>query len=116
MFNFKKLTRLTTFFALILGLGLSTAYAQDSNQNTETYKLTLKVVDAESGEALPNATIEILGIYEPNTTNPEGLLVFEEIETDPHTFKIYADGYETWTKTLTVTKESQLTVRLKPTG
>jgi ribosomal protein S16 len=116
MLNLKKITRITALFALILGLSLSTAYAQESNQSTETYKLTLKVVDAESGEALPNAKIEILGIYEPHTTNTEGQLVFEEMETDPHTFKIYADGYETWIKTLTVTKESQLTVKLKPTG
>ena len=119
MFNIKKLTLLTTISVFILSLSLSTSYAQDNedqSQNTERHKLTLKVVDAESGEALTNAKIEILGIYEANTTNQEGQLVFEEIENDPHTFKIYADGYETWKRTVTVTDESQLIVKLNPTG
>ncbi|MDZ7691479.1 MAG: carboxypeptidase-like regulatory domain-containing protein [Balneolaceae bacterium] len=121
MLKFKKLTFLSALFAFILSIGLSTTYAQDNNsdtsQNGEQYKLTLKVVDAESGEALTNASIQILGIYEQNSTNQEGQLVFEKMDGDPHTFQISADGYETWTKTLTVTDDdSQLTVKLKPTG
>ncbi len=120
MLTLKKIPLLTALFAFVLSLSVSTVYAQDNNnqnnQTTEQHKLTLKVVDAESGEALSNAKIEILGIYEANSTDNEGKLVFPNIETDPHTFKIYADGYQTWTKTLTVTEESQLTVKLRPEG
>lgn len=114
MFNFKKLALFTALFAFTLSFSVSSAYAQDNN--SENHKLTLKVVNAESGEALTNAKIEILGIYESNNTDQEGQKVFEGMATDPHTFKIYADGYETWTKTLIVTKDSKLTVKLSPTG
>ncbi|MFH5830826.1 carboxypeptidase regulatory-like domain-containing protein [Halalkalibaculum sp. DA3122] len=116
MFNFNKATFFTTILALIFSLSFSTSYAQENNSDTEKYKLTLNVVDAESGEALMNANIQILGIYSPHTTNQEGQLVFEEIENDPHTFKISADGYQTWKKTVTVTDDSKLTVELTPTG
>lgn len=117
MINFKQLPLLTACFAIILSLTFSTTYAQDnSNQATGQHKLTLKIVDSESGEALTNAKIEILGIYEPNTTNNEGQFVFENMETDPHTFKVYSDGYQTWIKTLTVTEDSELTIELMPEG
>lgn len=119
MINLKKLSLFTTISVFILSLSLSTAFAQNNegqSQNGEQYKLTLKVVDAESGEALTNAQSEILGIYESKTADQEGQLVYE-MASDPHTFKISADGYQTWTKTLTVTDDdSKLTVKLKPTG
>ncbi|MDX1639034.1 MAG: carboxypeptidase regulatory-like domain-containing protein [Balneolaceae bacterium] len=106
---------ITPIVIFMLLFSFTAAHAQSSGaQDSETYSLTLKVTDAETGEALANAQIEILGRYNPMSVNSEGQLVIDQIETDPHTFKIYAEGYETWKKTVTVTKDSRLTVALTP--
>lgn len=116
MTNFKKTSLFTTLFALILGLSVTTSYAQmkDKAHQPEAYKLTGKVVDAESGEALTNAKVNIPGKNRKEMTGKEGTFTFKELPAGTHTVKVQEDGYKTWTKKVNLNKDSRLSIEVKP--
>lgn len=116
MFNFKKITLFTAVFALILGLSINTSYAQtkDKAPQPETYKLTGEVVDAETGKALTEVKVVIVGKDISEETGENGTFTFDKLPAGTHTIKVEEEGYKTWKNKVNLNKDARLTIEVKP--
>lgn len=115
MLKFKKLSMLTAAVALIFGLSFSTIYAQEKEQAPETdkYKLKVKVVDAESGDAVADAKVVIKGEEVSKETGKKGKSTFKKVPEGVHTVKVLAQGYQNWEKEIELTENSKLTIEVQ---
>lgn len=48
------------------------------------------------------------------TTGKDGKFKIQNVPSGTYTVTVKADGYKTWTKQVTVTSDSNLTIKLKP--
>ncbi len=116
---FKKASFLTAIFALFLTFSAATSFAQvtgnEGEMQPETYTLEAQVVDWESGEALADAQVMVVGHADLNTmTNAEGMFTLENLEKGTYTVKVKLDGYQTWKQEVKVTADKEIKVKLKP--
>ncbi|MEQ8924180.1 MAG: TonB-dependent receptor [Fulvivirga sp.] len=75
-------------------------------------QITVKVLDAESNDALPNATLqlnELIGV-----TNSEGLYTFTTKSKGLQSLKVSFVGYETYKRVVDLSEQRRLEVKLKP--
>lgn len=116
MTTYQKLSQLTLVGILILCFGVSTAFAQEKKKDNqpETHKLKVEVVDAESNQAIEEVKVVIAGKDLNKKTNDEGKTTFKELPAGTHTVKINASGYKSWKKDVELTEDSWVTVQLEP--
>lgn len=110
----KKISLLTVLFALILSFSFSTSQAQVTPPQPETYLLKGNVVDAQSGAALADAEVAIVGQDINTMTNQEGEFELENLPAGQHTLKVTLDGYQTWEKNVTLSQDAELEIKLIP--
>lgn len=116
MINYKKISLFTAAFTLILGLSISSSYAQmkDKAPQPEMYKLTGEVVDAETGKALNEVKVVIAGKDIEEKTGENGTFTFDKLPAGPHTLIVEEVGYKTWEKKVKLNKDAKLTIEVKP--
>lgn len=120
MKTLKKISFLTLLFSLLATFSLSTAYAtaqgdQDTKVQPETYTLTATVVDGQTGQAVADAAVIVVGNSDLNTvTDANGQFTLENLEAGTYTIKIKANGYQTWTKDVMINADKEIKIKLKP--
>lgn len=115
MKSLKNTSILTALFALILSFTFTAAQAQETPQPAATaYVLTGEVMDAESGVALADAEISILGQDISVVSDEEGTFKLENLPAGEHTIQVKLEGYQNWEKSLTLDKDAQLKIKLVP--
>ena len=115
MVKLKKTSILVIVFALVLTISFSNSYAQETikEKQPETHTLKVEVVDAESGEAVPDVKVIIPGKELKEKTGKEGKVTFEKLPAGTHKLKVKAQGYELWENKVEITKDSWEIVKLK---
>jgi len=93
---------------LLLGGG-ATAHAQDAVEKS----LRGKVVDAKTGDPLPQANLRIADAYQGTITNVDGQYTLE-LDSLPVTVVVRYVGYESARRRITADTEPQQTFRLTP--
>lgn len=94
-------------FASILCFAVVSATANPivETVNQSNAIITGSVVDAETGEAVANATVTLSGTEESTTTDEYGTFTFEQVENGSQTITVQADGYQEAEETVEVTEE-----------
>jgi murein tripeptide amidase MpaA len=73
----------------------------------ETINITGTITDADNGEPIENAMVELLGIpVEPVYSNANGEYTLEDILEGTYTFSVYAEGYTGITEDISITAEN----------
>jgi hypothetical protein len=93
---------------LLLGMG-ATAHAQDDVEKT----LRGRVVDAETGDPLPQANLRIMDAYQGTITNADGRYTLE-LDSLPATVVVRYVGYESTRRRITADTAPKQTFRLTP--
>lgn len=102
----KKAIMLASIMVLSLGIAFATSNPETTNTDTESYAIiTGSVVDAETGDAVANATVTLTGTEQSTTTDEYGTFTFEEVKTGSLTLSVEADGYQAAEQTIDVTEE-----------
>ncbi len=104
------LSRIAGFLILVLG-GAATVHAQDAVETT----LRGRVVDAETGEPLPQANLRVADTYQGTITNLNGRYALE-LDSLPVTVVVRYVGYESARRRITADTEPQQTFRLVPSA
>lgn len=103
---FKKAITLTSVLILSIGIAFATSNTATSETESEGYAMiTGSVVDANTGEAIPNATVELSELEASATTDEYGTFIFEDIEAGTYTLSVQADGYEEVEQSVEVAEE-----------
>lgn len=103
---FKKAIMLTSVMILSIGIAFATSNTATSETANESYAMiTGSVVDATTGEAVSNATVELVETEASAITDEYGTFVFEEVEVGTYTLSIQADGYQTAEQSVEVAEE-----------
>ncbi|WP_234572042.1 carboxypeptidase regulatory-like domain-containing protein [Rhodohalobacter sp. 614A] len=96
---------LASVMVLSFGIAFATTNPETTKADTEAYAIiTGSVVDAETGDAVTNATITLTGTELSTTTDEYGTFTFEEVETGSITLTVEADGYQTAEQSVDVTE------------
>ncbi|MDX1641531.1 MAG: carboxypeptidase-like regulatory domain-containing protein [Balneolaceae bacterium] len=96
---------LVSAMILSIGIAFATSNPETTTNNADTYTMiTGSVVDAETGDAVANATVALEGTETTTTTDEYGTFVFEQVETGSHTLTIEADGYQSTETSVDVTE------------
>ena len=95
--------------ALVLVGPVPTAQGQDTTEKT----LRGRVVDAETGEPLPQANLRIADAYQGTITNVDGRYTLE-LDSLPVTVVVRYVGYESTRRRITTETDPQQTFRLMP--
>ncbi len=72
------------------------------------------VVNSNNGEKLPGANVILTNAKTAVSTGSNGKFMFENIKKGKYTLKVSYIGFETWQKQITVDKNINLTIKLKP--
>lgn len=100
----KKAVMLVSVMVLSIGVAFATITPNAHKVEITTFaSVTGTVVDANSGDAIPNATITLN--EESVTTDEYGAFTMEEIDAGSYTITVEAEGYQKAEKTLEVTEE-----------
>lgn len=112
----KKISLVSTLFALLLAFSITSAQAQDSTQvpQKEAFMVKGKVIDAETMDVVADAKITIEGQDISAATDGEGKFKLENLPAGNHTLKVELDGYQTWEKQLALESDTDLEIKLKP--
>ena len=79
----------------------------------ERYTVIVKVVDLESGKPIGGATVRLYNREShTGTTDSSGKVQFK-VKRGDYTLEVYKEGYEPLTHRITVSKDVQVTVKLK---
>lgn len=113
MKSIKKLSLITTLFALVLTVSFSSAQAQVTAE-ADVFVLKGQVVDATAGTPLADAEIIIAGQDISTVSDAEGNFILENLPAGEHTVKVKLDGYQTWEKKMALDQDAELTVKLVP--
>jgi len=105
--------RLLSFVGLVVLLlgGGPTAHAQDATDTT----LRGRVVDAETGDPLPQANLRVADTYQGTITNADGRYTLE-LDSLPVTIVVRYVGYESTRRRITADTEVRQTFRLTPSS
>jgi protocatechuate 3,4-dioxygenase beta subunit len=77
--------------------------------------ITGNVVDANSGDGIPHAQVELNGLGETTTTDLYGQFSFQNVDPGTYTISVDADGYRKANETVDVPAEgTQIEVELEP--
>lgn len=104
---------LLTLFILLLNVISLNVYAQI------TQEIRGKIVDEETRQPVPNASVELINLNLLTSTNEKGEFVFSNLSPDIYQIKIQVLGYEPVIKTdliLYGSKPLEITVNLIPKG
>lgn len=116
MYIFKK-KYLLTALALVLGVAMvsNEAMAQKKKkQEKKSVKVSGKVVEASSQQAISGATVKLQKADKKATTNEKGKFGFENIEPGTYNVAVKADGYKKWQKKVQVkAKDKTVEIELK---
>lgn len=110
----KKAVMLVSVLVLSIGVAFATSTPNAEITEIATYaSVTGSVVDANSGEAIPNATITYN--EESVTTDEYGAFTIEELEAGSYTLTVEAEGYESAEQSVEVTEEgANVEIALQP--
>lgn len=94
---------------MILSMGITLAQTPDTTETTtggDTYAMISgSVVDADTGDAVPNATIRLTETDQSTTTDEYGTFVFEDVDRGTYTVSVEADGYQNTEESVDVSEE-----------
>jgi hypothetical protein len=109
----KKAVMLASIMVLSIGISFATSNPETEITENDTYAMiTGNVVDSNTGEAIPNATIQIASVEKTVTTDENGTFAFDQIATGEHTLTVEAEGYQKVEKAVNVTEGSN-TIKVK---
>lgn len=115
MKTFKRISLGTALIALITAFTFSTAHAQvQEAPQPETYTLKGQVVNAQTTNVVADAQVTIVAKDISAMTDQEGKFKLESLPGGTYTLKVEVEGYQTWEKDLTLEKDTELTIKLKP--
>lgn len=106
--------------ASIMILSVGIAFATSNPTTSETVKvnyamITGSVVDANTGEAVPNATVKLTEAEASATTDEYGTFTFEEVDAGTYTLSIEAEDYQETENSVEVAQEgANVEVTLQP--
>lgn len=105
----KKAVMLASVMVLSIGIAYATSTPENEITENNTYAMiTGTVVDSNTGEAIPNATIKIASTEKSVTTDENGTFAFEQVATGEHTLTVEAEGYQKVEKAVNVTEGSNI--------
>ncbi len=110
----KKAVILVSVMILSMGVAFATSTPDAEVTEIATFAgITGSVVDANSGEAVPNATVTL---NETSVTTDEyGAFTIEELEAGSYTLTVEAEGYEAAEQSVDVTEEgANVEITLQP--
>lgn len=110
----KKAVMLVSVMILSFGVAFATSTPDAERTEIATFaSVTGSVVDANSGEAIPNATVTV---NETSATTDEyGAFTIEELEAGSYTLIVEAEGYESAEQSVEVTEEgAAVEITLQP--
>ncbi len=116
MYIFKK----RVFFSvlmLLLGVAMvsTPAIAQENTEESEP-KLSGKIMDSSTQQALTGIEVNILGMEKTATTDKKGKFSFDSLEAGSYTIIVKIDGYENWRKEVKLPEHGkEMSIELKPT-
>lgn len=117
--KFLKKEYVLSAFMLIFGLAMvsNTAVAQTTEAETEAAAATIsgEVIDEASQEAVVGAEVKV-SADNSATTDEEGKFSIEGLEAGAFTVTVEADGYESWSKEVTLEGDKELEIALTPSG
>lgn len=91
---------------LSFGIAFAASNPEITSTDTESYAIiTGSVVDAETGDAVADATITLTGTEQSTTTDEYGTFTFEEVEAGNLTLSVEAEGYQSAEQSVEVTEE-----------
>lgn len=93
-----------------MSLGLLTAYAGEGAAQAR-WTITGRVIDSASGEGLPNALVMIEG-YGTTLSSTAGAFRLTQIPAASHGLRVEALGYDSFTTTVQVTRDTTVVVPL----
>lgn len=119
MKSFKKRSLLSAIFILFLTFSVSSAFAQiqqtkQIKTQPETYTMTGKAINAQTGEAITDATVILVNTGATAKTNAEGTFSFQNLKAGSYAVIVKADGYKAWKQQVEVNADKDLKVKLKP--
>ena len=116
MFSFKKLSVFALLMAFLASFTVAETYGQTKKKSEQpkTHKLEGKVVNAQSGEALNNAEVHILGKKVKAETGKEGMFSFEKLPAGSHTIKVKEEGYKKLKDKVKLNSDTRIVIQLKP--
>lgn len=80
----------------------------------QTYSISGYVTDARSNLPLPNANVWLINKNVGETTNENGFFYFQNLNNGSYTLKISYIGYKTNIKTIKITSDREIKIKLKP--
>lgn len=110
----KKAVMLVSVMVLGIGIAFATSNPDREKVETATYaSIAGSVVDANSGEVIPNATVTL---NETSATTDEyGAFIIEGIDAGSHTLTVEAEGYEKAEQSVEVAEEgANVEITLQP--
>ncbi len=110
----KKAVMLVSVMILSIGIAFATSNPIAEKADTTSYvSVTGSVVDANSGEVIPNATVTL---NETSATTDEyGAFIIEDVDAGSYTLTVEAEGYETAEESVEVTEEgANVEIALQP--
>jgi hypothetical protein len=112
----KKAVMLVSVMVLSIGIAFATTNPENEIVENDTYAMiTGIVVDSNTGETIPNATIQIESVEKAAITDENGSFAFDQIATGEHTLTVEAEGYQKVEKAVNVTEGSNnIEVKVSP--
>lgn len=110
----KKAVMFISVMVLSIGIAFATSNPDVEKVETVTYaNVAGSVVDANSGEVIPNATVTL---NETSATTDEyGAFIIEDVDAGSYTLTVEAEGYETAEESVEVTEEgANVEIALQP--
>lgn len=82
---------------------------------TGQLKIQGKVVDAASGQAIPNISVRLKGTRKMAKTDQNGQFTLDGLSAGKYTLYVQDNKYQTFTQTITLTKsQTNETIKLQP--
>lgn len=103
---YKKAIMLVSVMIISAGLTFAQTDPDTTETTGDTYSMISgSVIDADTGDAIPNATVRINETDQSATTDDYGTFVFEDVDSGTYTVSVEADGYESTEQSVDVTEE-----------
>lgn len=105
---------------VIIGLMVLIAAAQpEVTDEKSAYEIQTNisgtVVDAESGEGIPEAEVTVVETEESTTTDEYGTFTFSDLESGSYTIQASSDGYQDGESTVDLSEEgATVEIELEP--
>ncbi len=102
----KKAIMLASVLILSMGIAFATSNIETTkSEDNAVAMVTGTVLDANTGEVIPNATVTLTEAEASATTDENGTFTLEGVEAGSYTLTVEAEGYEPAEQTLDVPEE-----------